>query len=183
VILPTTWSASVTRPCALTELPEALRMSGRSSSEQRAAYLELFGLAFVDFGGHAGIHDQHDPRGCSVEVEERAVILLCPRCGTPLRDRFLGEWFETNPQCQDCGVALGEARPMLAPSSDDVEYALGDWPAVDRAVVTDVLAGKGIRYRWIPGPQPVLAVPAPAEEEVDVLLDGFDDAGAVDDNP
>jgi hypothetical protein len=108
------------------------------------------------------------------------MILLCPRCGTPLTALGLGEWFETNPQCQDCGVALGETRAMLRPSPDDVEYGLADWPAGDRAVVTDVLAVAGIPYRWIAGPERVLAVPAAAEDTVDRLLDGFEGGSAVD---
>jgi hypothetical protein len=109
------------------------------------------------------------------EGEEAAVILLCPRCGAPLAALYRGEWFETNPQCQDCGVALGPTRPMLRPSPDDVEYALGDWPAADRAQVTDVLAQSDIPYRWIDVPETVLVVPAAAEGMVDSLLDGFEE--------
>lgn len=107
------------------------------------------------------------------------MILLCPRCGAPLAALYRGEWFETNPQCQDCGVALGQARPMLKPSPDDVEYALGDWPATDRAQVTDVLAESDIPYRWIDVPARVLVVPAAAEGTVDTLLDGFEEENAV----
>jgi len=114
-----------------------------------------------------------------IQVKEATVILLCPRCGAPLAALYRGEWFETNPQCQDCGVALGQARPMLRPSPDDVEYALGDWPAADRAQVTDVLAGSGIPYRWIDVPERVLSVPAGAEGTVDTLLDGFEEENAV----
>jgi hypothetical protein len=112
------------------------------------------------------------------EGEEASVILLCPRCGAPLAALYRGEWFETNPQCQDCGVALGQARPMLKPSPDDVEYALGDWPAADRAQVTDVLAESDIPYRWIDVPETVLIVPAAAEGMVDSLLDGFEEESA-----
>lgn len=109
------------------------------------------------------------------EGEEATVILLCPRCGAPLAALYRGEWFETNPQCQDCGVALGPTRPMLRPSPDDVEYALGDWPVADRAQVTDALAEADIPYRWIDVPETVLVVTAAAEGVVDSLLDGFEE--------
>jgi hypothetical protein len=148
---------------------------------------------FVDFGAQSREHGQLDERWAASRSDlfsaaegepagEATVILLCPRCGTPLRALYLGEWFETNPQCQDCGVALGQVRPMLRPSPDDVEYALGDWAANDRAQVTDVLAEAGIPYRWNAERALILVVPAAAEGTVDRLLDGFGEEGAVADD-
>jgi CelD/BcsL family acetyltransferase involved in cellulose biosynthesis len=78
-------------------------------------------------------------------------------------------------------VALGGTRVMLAPSPDDVEYALADWPAGDRAEVTDLLADAGILDRWNEGPARVLAVAAAVGDAVDRLLDRFAVARVPDD--
>ncbi|MEW6153343.1 MAG: hypothetical protein AB1673_05030 [Actinomycetota bacterium] len=58
---------------------------------------------------------------------------------------------------------------MLRPSADDVRYALDGWPAADRALVTTALHDLDALYRWEPGL--VLAVPAPAESDVDRLIE------------
>ena len=121
-----------------------------------------------------------------------SVVLFCPRCGVELPVQFRGEWFSTNPRCLDCGVALAETPPMLAPSEEELQYGLDEWPLPDRVALTIALAADGIPYRW--EPDIVLVVPEVAEEEVDVLLDhleaqdpelategavGFDGAGEV----
>ena len=121
-----------------------------------------------------------------------SVVLFCPRCGVELPVQFRGEWFSTNPRCLDCGVALAETPPMLAPSEEELQYGLDEWPLPDRVALTIALAADGIPYRW--EPDIVLVVPEVAEEEVDLLLDhleaqdpelategsvGFDGAGEV----
>ena len=97
------------------------------------------------------------------------VVLFCPRCGVELPVQFRGEWFSTNPRCLDCGVALAETPPMLAPSEEELQYGLDEWPLPDRVALTIALAADGIPYRW--ERDIVLVVPEVAEEEVDVLLD------------
>ena len=97
------------------------------------------------------------------------MILLCPRCGAPYGDEVRGEWLSTREQCADCGVAVRDAPATLRPSEDDVRYAFDGWPAPDRVLVTAALAEMEAPYRWEPGL--VLAVPAPAESDVDRLLD------------
>ena len=97
------------------------------------------------------------------------MVLFCPRCGVELPVQFRGEWFSTNPRCLDCGVALADTPPMLAPSEEELQYGLDEWPLPDRVALTIALAADGIPYRW--EPDIVLVVPEVAEEEVDVLLD------------
>ena len=97
------------------------------------------------------------------------MVLFCPRCGVELPVQFRGEWFSTNPRCLDCGVALAETPPMLAPSEEELQYGLDEWPVPDRVALTIALAADGIPYRW--ERDIVLVVPEVAEEEVDVLLD------------
>jgi hypothetical protein len=97
------------------------------------------------------------------------VILYCPRCGTELPVQFRGEWFSTHTRCLDCGVALAEPPAMLAPSDEELQYGLDEWPVPDRVALTTALAAEVIPYRW--EPDVVLVVPAVAEDEVDALLD------------
>ncbi len=97
------------------------------------------------------------------------MILFCPRCGVELPVQFRGEWFSTNPRCLDCGVALAETPAMLAPSEEELQYGLDEWPVHDRVALTIALAADGIPYRW--EFEVVLVVPEVAEEEVDILLD------------
>ncbi|MEA2703771.1 MAG: hypothetical protein QOD63_1716 [Actinomycetota bacterium] len=97
------------------------------------------------------------------------MILYCPRCGAELSVRFRGEWFSTNAQCSECGVALAETRSMLAPSAEELLYGLDEWPVPDRVALTGALTEDGIPYRW--EADVVLVVPQVAEDEVDMLLD------------
>lgn len=114
------------------------------------------------------------------------MILYCPRCGAPFGEEPRGEWLTTREQCVDCGVATRGAPGMLRPSDDEVRFALDEWSPGDRVLVTAALIDIDAPYRWEPGL--VLAVPAPAESDVDriledvvegdVGLDGRDDAEA-----
>lgn len=109
------------------------------------------------------------------------MILYCPRCGTELPVQFKGEWFSTNTRCLDCGVALSETPPMLAPSDEELQYGLDEWPVPDRVALTEALAVDGIPYRW--EQEVILVVPDVAEDEVDLLLDhleALDPVGATD---
>ena len=126
--------------------------------------------------GHGGrLGAERRRRSTRASDEPGAVILLCPRCGSPLATEFRGEWFATREQCSDCGVALRDAPGMLRPSDDEVRYGLDGWPANDRAAVTAALADLDAPYRWEPGL--VLVVPAAAESDVDRLLDDIDAGG------
>lgn len=96
------------------------------------------------------------------------MILYCPRCGTELGVAFKGEWFSTRDQCSDCGVALSEAPRTLAPSDDELEYALAEWPTDERTAVTAGLVQADIPYRWLA--DHVLVLPAAAEYDVGRLF-------------
>ncbi len=100
------------------------------------------------------------------------MILYCPRCGTEFPHKFRGEWFDSGPICSDCGVAVADPPPMLAPSDAEVTYGLDEWPVTDRAALVAALVDDDILYRWEPGI--VLAVPEAAEEVVDGILDDLE---------
>jgi hypothetical protein len=103
------------------------------------------------------------------------MITYCPRCGTPYREVALGEWFETDQRCVECGLAVAEAPLMLAVGSaeDEVQYDLAEWEMAERISATTALLDVDIPYRW--EPDLVLAVPAVAEAEVDRLLDALEE--------
>jgi hypothetical protein len=102
------------------------------------------------------------------------MILFCPRCGSELASRFKGEWWSTDEACGECGVALAEPPASLAPSDDEIAYTLDEWPAADRAGVTQALIDLALLYRWEPGL--VLVVPMSAERTVDQVLDDVEEA-------
>src|SRR5205823_12883956 len=85
---------------------------------------------------------------------------------------FKGEWWETNPRCRSCGVAVADPPGMLAPSDDEAAYDLVEWPPGDRAIATDDLVELGIPYRW--DADLVLIVPAAAAGQVDAALAEID---------
>lgn len=97
------------------------------------------------------------------------MILYCPRCGAPYGQEPRGEWMSTREQCADCGVAVRGVPGMLRPSDDEVRFALDEWAPGDRVLVTAALIDIDAPYRWEPGL--VLAVPAPAESDVDRILE------------
>lgn len=103
------------------------------------------------------------------------MILLCRLCGAELPEVLMGEWFDTSERCAECGVAPAGSPPALAPSPDEVEYGLAEWPASDRRAVTAGLVQAGVPYRWEPGV--VLVVPAATERQADRLLDEVEAAG------
>ena len=104
------------------------------------------------------------------------MIVFCPRCGAEFPFEIAWEFARASVRCRDCGLALTEPPPMLAPSEEEVEYILEDWPVTDRAAATAALAEVDIPYRWDGGL--VLVVPAAAEERVDRLLDDSGDRDA-----
>ena len=103
------------------------------------------------------------------------MIRYCPRCGTRFRESALGESIEAATRCVDCAVTVTDAPLMLAPASaeEEVQYDLFGWEMAERCAATTALAEVDIPYRW--EADLVLAVPAVAEDEVDVLLDNLDD--------
>ena len=103
------------------------------------------------------------------------MIIYCPRCGTPFREDFKGDWFESALRCADCALTVTEPPLMLAEGNDEdeVDYDLREWQTAERAAATAALVEVDIPYRWEPAY--VLVVPAVAEEEVDVLLDELEE--------
>jgi hypothetical protein len=99
------------------------------------------------------------------------VVLYCARCGAELPAAFKGEWWETNPRCRACGVAVADPPGMLAPSDDEVAYDLMEWPPADRAITTAALVELDIPYRW--DSDLVLVVPAATKGRVDPMLDAI----------
>ena len=110
------------------------------------------------------------------------MITYCPRCGARYSEALRGEWLETGQRCADCGLTVGDPPAMLAPggAEDEVEYDLAEWEAGERGAATTALLAADIPYRW--EADLVLAVPAPAEPEVDRLLDELDDVEEIDDD-
>lgn len=93
----------------------------------------------------------------------------CPRCGVPFPQVMRGEWFETSLRCTECGVAVREDSPPLAPSPDDIGYALGEFSILERTAITADLIELRIPFRWENGL--VLVVAKDLEEYVDRLID------------
>jgi len=110
------------------------------------------------------------------------MITYCPRCGAQLGDGVHGEWIGAAVTCVDCGMAVVDPPAMLAPgpTDDEVEYDLGEWESAERGSATAALGEADIPYRW--EANRVLVVPAVAEDEVDLLLDGLDDVEEVEDD-
>src|SRR5215213_3964297 len=103
------------------------------------------------------------------------MITYCPRCGTPFREEFRGEWLETGLRCADCGLMVTDPPAMLArgATEEEVEYDLGEWEMAERGSATAALAEAEIPYRW--EADLVVVVPAVAEDEVDRLLEELDE--------
>lgn len=128
------------------------------------------------------------PSGVSF-ARNPAVDRLCPRCGAAPPFVSMGDSFGAGAclGCPECGLVVPDAPPMLAPSGDEVEYALGHWPVPDRAAITGALVQVGVPYRW--ERDLVLVVPAEVEDLVDGICDdlgadgteGGDESGGVDD--
>jgi hypothetical protein len=109
------------------------------------------------------------------------VINYCPRCGAGFEAEPMGEWIRANIRCPDCRLAITEVPAMLTPSDDEIGYELDDWPVSDRGAVSAALDEVGIPFRW--EEDLVLVVPAPAEEQVDGLLDGIQAEAAAAQSP
>ena len=71
---------------------------------------------------------------------------------------------------------------MLAKGNDEdeVDYDLGEWLVAERSAATAALAEVDIPYRW--EQDLVLVVPAVAEEEVDLILDGLEEVEELEDD-
>jgi hypothetical protein len=104
------------------------------------------------------------------------MIVYCPRCGAPFREDFKGDWFESSVRCTECALTVTEPPLMLAKGNDEdeVDYDLGEWQVGERSAATAALLEADIPYRW--EENLVLAVPAVAEDEVDLLLDELEEA-------
>lgn len=104
----------------------------------------------------------------------------CSRCGARLARRFRNHWFETDPQCRECGVAA-TPPPMLRPGPGDVPFPLSELAPGDRAAVTAVLEHDDVPYRW--EPDLVLMVPGSVAMEVRRIVGDVQrgDAGIVGD--
>lgn len=94
---------------------------------------------------------------------------FCPRCGARFLLDMRGEWFETSQRCSQCGVAVLEHLPPLAPTSAEVGYRLAELTLVERTAVTAELIERRLPFRW--EEDLVLFVPEAAEEVVDRLVD------------
>lgn len=103
------------------------------------------------------------------------MIVYCPRCGAPFREDFKGDWFESSVRCTECALTVTEPPLMLAKGNDEdeVDYDLGEWQVGERSAATAALLEAEIPYRW--EENLVLAVPAVAEDEVDLLLDELEE--------
>lgn len=103
------------------------------------------------------------------------MIVYCPRCGAPFREDFKGDWFESSVRCTECALTVTEPPLMLAKGNDEdeVDYDLGEWQVGERSAATAALLEADIPYRW--EENLVLAVPAVAEDEVDLLLDELEE--------
>ena len=103
------------------------------------------------------------------------MIVYCPRCGAAFREDFKGDWFESSVRCTECALTVTEPPLMLAKGNgeDEVDYDLGEWQVGERSAATAALLEAEIPYRW--EENLVLAVPAVAEDEVDLLLDELEE--------
>jgi hypothetical protein len=103
------------------------------------------------------------------------MIVYCPRCGAPFREDFKGDWLGSSVRCTECALTVTEPPLMLAKGNDEdeVDYDLGEWQVGERSAATAALLEAEIPYRW--EENLVLAVPAVAEDEVDLLLDELEE--------
>ena len=107
---------------------------------------------------------------------------FCPRCGALFAPDVNMEFSTTQVLCVECGLSLEDPPEYLPPSEaddDQIAYDLSEWPPEDRAIASADLVELEIPYRWEEGL--VLIVPAPAEEQVDAILDEIDENALNDD--
>ncbi len=103
------------------------------------------------------------------------MINYCPRCGARFPEQLIAITLHTGVRCDDCGLEVADPPAMLVSGNDEdeVEYDLAEWQPGERGAATATLLDADIPYRW--EASLVLVVPAPAEEEVDQLLDELGD--------
>jgi len=110
------------------------------------------------------------------------MIAFCPRCGAEFPPELRGVGMISQAErCADCGLAVGDPPPMLAPGpeDDEVAYELAEWPVTGRTAAVSGLVDAEIPYRWEAAL--VLVVPTVAEEEVDRLLEDLQERDSPDD--
>jgi len=93
----------------------------------------------------------------------------CPRCGAPFPIVVRGEWLETSPRCAECGVAVRDDSPQLAPSDWEIAYDLSELPLIVRTAITADMIEVRVPFRW--DDALVLVVPPSAEDYMDQLID------------
>ena len=110
---------------------------------------------------------------------------ICQTCGADPR----GTWEPTLPRgdvasgsCPACGrpFVLPFARATVDDDAPAVEYELEEWPAEDRAAISEALTARAIPFTWVPGM--VLAVAAHREADADAVFDDLE-AGGFEDVP
>lgn len=92
----------------------------------------------------------------------------CPRCGVPLPQEPLGEWFRTSERCAECGVAVVVDAPLLRPTEGEIAFALDGLSLTERTAVTAGLIERRLPFRW--DDDLVLVVPPALEAHIDRLI-------------
>lgn len=93
----------------------------------------------------------------------------CPRCAVPFPLLLRGDWFERGLRCAECGVAVREDSPHLAPSDREIGYAMSGLSLIERTAATADMIELSGPFRWEQGL--VLVVPASAKEYKDRFID------------
>jgi hypothetical protein len=101
------------------------------------------------------------------------MVTFCSHCGADLSNQPVGAVFgRWEARCPDCGLVADDEMPLLAPGGDEVEYALDQWVPADRILIRNVLADRGVPWRWEAGP--VLVVDERDQLIIELILDDLD---------
>ena len=101
------------------------------------------------------------------------MVTFCSHCGADLSNQPVGAVFgRWEARCPDCGLVADDEMPLLAPGGDEVEYALDQWVPADRILIRNVLADRGVPWRWEAGP--VLVVDERDQLIIELILDDLE---------
>lgn len=101
------------------------------------------------------------------------MVTFCSYCGADQSHQPVGAVFgRWEARCPDCGLVADDEMPMLAPGGDEVEYSFDQWAPGDRILVRNVLAERGVPWRWEAGP--VLVVDERDQLIIELILDDLE---------
>ena len=151
--------------------PAATRWCPRCGAEYRPGFVVCADCGVELVAEEPGVTEPSTPGPSGRPVGPPTFRHHCPRCGNRFPQEILGEWFRTSGRCGDCGVAVLEDSPQLAPGAAEVGYSLIELSVAERAAITADLVEVRVPFRW--EDDLVLVVPATGAGLVDQLIDDY----------